>query len=202
MSVSNGLGQLELAGEPATSYPLLTAPDRDLLQRTVVASTLVGSALIHGSVAGEHFGEWLLAGMFFVAVQLVELLLALAAVFAWDRPVARLVVLTGLGTVLVWLVSRTVGMPIGPADFRVPEPVGMTDVLCSLLELASVVAALPAARLRTTEPRGSVRPGGRSGPGGRAAAAVAAAAALSLTGAAVVPVVFNAPAHHAQSAVR
>lgn len=172
--------------------------DRALVQRAVVTSTLVGAALIHGSVAGEHFGEWALAGAFFLTVQLVELVLALLAAVAWDRRVAQLVVVTGLGTVVVWLVSRTTGMPIGPADFRVPEPVGLSDVLCGVLELASVVAAAPS--LWSAAMARSVRPSRRS----VTAAAVAVVVALSLTAWAMVPSV-SGGGHgheHGQSSAR
>ena len=173
-----------------------TPADRVLLQRAVVSSALVGSALIHGAVAGEHFGEWLPAGVFFLVVQLVELLLALAAAFAWDKRVAMLVVVTGVGTVLVWLVSRTTGMPVGPADFRVAEPVGLTDVLCGVLELASALAAVPALRSVTAAPTA------RPGRGGIVAAAVAVVAALALTTCAMVPSVAGGGHEHVGSHAR
>jgi hypothetical protein len=166
------------------------AADRALVQRVVVASALVGAALIHGSVAGEHFGEWVPAGAFFLTVQLVELVLALLAAVAWDRRVAELVVVTGVGTVVVWLVSRTIGMPIGPADFRVPEPVGLSDLLCGVLELASVAAAAPS--LWST----AVARSGRPGPRAVASATVAVVAALSLTAWAMVPAVSGGGHEH------
>ena len=174
---------------PARSH-LLPAPDRALLQRAVVASALVGSALIHGSVAGDHFGEWLPAGVFFLGIQLVELLLALLAMYLWGRRVATFVVITGVGTVVVWLISRTTGMPIGPADFRVPEPVGLTDVICGVLELVSVAAAAPAL-LRSTKPAP-----GRAGLRGSSAAVGAALAAAVLTAWALAPTVTGGAEHH------
>jgi len=152
-----------------------SAADWQLAQRSVVAGSLLGAAAIHGSVAGEHFGEWVPAGAFFLGIQLVELSLALLAVTGWRPQVARAVVLTGLATLAVWAVSRTVGMPIGPADFRIPEPVGLADVVCGILETASVLAAVPSLR------KGADRAGGVAGARGKVLAVTAAVAAFSLT---------------------
>ena len=174
-----------------------SSADVDLVTRCVVASALVGSAVIHGTVAGEHFGEWVLAGAFFLAVQAVELVLALLAVRAWTRVAALVVVVTGVLTVATWLVSRTSGMPVGPADFRVPEPVGVPDVACGVLELMSVVAALVALPL--------LRPGSRRHPGpsrrGVAIATTAVWAAVVLTVWGSAPILLGAagPAHGAEA---
>lgn len=149
--------------------------DWQLAQRAVVAGALLGAAAIHGSVAGEHLGEWAPAGAFFLGIQLVELSLALLAVTGWRPQVARAVVLTSLATLAVWAVSRTVGMPIGPADFRVPEPVGLADVVCGILEAASVLAAVPSLRA------GATRAGGVAGTRGKVLAVAASVVAFSLT---------------------
>jgi hypothetical protein len=105
--------------------------------RSAVAATLAGAALIHATVTGVHLEEWAPAGLFFVSLVLVESSLGVLALLAWSRSAARLVVVAGVGTVAVWVVSRTVGMPIGPADFRVPEAVGTPDLVCGGLELAA-----------------------------------------------------------------
>ncbi len=170
--------------------------DVQLVARAVIASSLTGSAIIHGTVAGEHFGEWVPAGVFFLGIQLVELVLALLAVYAWSSRVAALVVATGLLTVAVWLLSRTLGTPIGPDDFRVPEPVGVPDTACGLLELMSVAAA--AAALRLTG-HGRVRPRRRSEAGpsrrGLAVATTAVWAAVVLTAWGAAPAVLDAEGH-------
>jgi hypothetical protein len=53
---------------------------------------------------------------------------------------ARFAVALSLGIVTVWVVSRTVGMPFGPAR-GAPEPVGWADFLSTALELTTVAAA-------------------------------------------------------------
>jgi hypothetical protein len=161
-----------------------------LVRRVAVVVPLLGAALIHGAVAEEHLTEWLPAGLFFLALELGELLLAVLAWFAWSKPVAALVVLSGCLTLTLWTVSRTVGMPIGPADFQVPEAVGLSDVLCGLLELTSIVAALPELRGSTAVPGGSAR------PAGRAAAVLVATVALALTAWALGPAVGGGHHHH------
>ena len=154
--------------------------DWRLVQRVVVAGGLLGAAAIHGSLAGEHLGEWLAAGVFFLVLEVVQLCLAVRAVFAWDRRTAAMVVVVGGATLALWSVSRTVGMPIGPADFRAPEPVGAADLACGLLELASMAAAAAAMRWMAS-PQGRV--GADSSPtrAGALAGALAAAAALVVT---------------------
>ena len=125
----------------------------------------------------EHARQWVLAGAFFLCLQVVEVGLALAAGLAWSRRTAQLVVITGVGTVAIWLVSRTTGLPIGPPSFRSPEAVGIPDLTCLVLELLAALLAMPAALGR--RPRE-----GRSGP---VQAATLMVACLAVTAWGVVP---------------
>jgi hypothetical protein len=50
-----------------------------------------------------------------------------------------------LAFVGVYLMSRTVGLPLGPEAFE-PEPFGLSDLLCCALELPVGVAAIALAR--------------------------------------------------------
>ena len=156
----------------------VTAPTDDLgpTGRVTVAAALAGSAVVHATVVGEHLEEWAPAGLFFLVLVLLESGLGVLALLAWSRAVAVGVVVTSVATVLVWGVSRTVGMPIGPADFQVPEAVGRPDLVCGLLEL--VAAGACAMSL--------ARPGrARSGPTGPDRAPLALSGAVVLVAAAV-----------------
>jgi hypothetical protein len=117
--------------------------------RCAVASTLAGAAVIHATVVGEHLEQWAPAGLFFLVLVLLESALGVLALLAWSRLTAILVLVTSIGTVAVWALSRTVGMPFGPADFRVPEAVGTADLVCGGLEL---VAAAVCAFSLTPQP--------------------------------------------------
>jgi hypothetical protein len=100
------------------SAPRSAAPRRHLATTTqgciAFASVLAGA--IHLAVAPEHFEEWWLYGVFFVVTGLFQL--------AYATPVLRratpLVALTGivvnLGIVLIWVASRTTGLPITPPE--------------------------------------------------------------------------------------
>lgn len=132
-----------------TRAPAAARPPRwDVVARTGICVGLVGATVIHGTVVAHHFQQWPAAGIFFLVLQVVEVSLALAAVYAWNPRTAQLVVVTGFATVLVWLLSRTLGMPIGPASFQLPEPVGVPDLACCLLELGAAALAAPMALTR------------------------------------------------------
>src|SRR3954463_6656328 len=131
----------------------------DVVSRTGVCVALVGATAIHGTVVTHHFQQWPPAGIFFLVLQVLEVSLAVAAVYAWGPRTAQAVVLTGFATVLVWLLSRTLGMPLGPATFQLPEPVGVPDLACCFLELGAAALAAPMALMhRPTTARSTRRP--------------------------------------------
>lgn len=119
---------------------------------TVVATTLIGSALVHATVVEEHLAEWTPAGVFLLLLVAGETLLGVAALRVWSRPLAWLVAGSSLLTVATWAVSRTSGMPLGPADLRVPEAVGMPDLACCGLEVVAATVALWSLRDRHAHP--------------------------------------------------
>jgi hypothetical protein len=144
----------------ARTRPATTTPaGADTAARALVAASLLGSAVVHTLVVGEHLEEWLPAGLFFIVLVLVETVLAVAVLHRWSRTVGLAVVVSGIGTVAVWALSRSTGLPVGPEAWT-PEPVGVPDVACCLVELlgAAVCGVLltsraPVARLLT---RGAV----------------------------------------------
>jgi hypothetical protein len=121
----------------ATSVP--TGRIHDL--RLLLAAGLVGSAAIHVAVVPEHLREWSAAGFFFVVLAIAQLALGLLVLVRLDRLVLGAVVVTSAVPLGLWLVSRTVGMPVGPETWT-PEAVGLADVASCLLELVTLAAAL------------------------------------------------------------
>jgi len=109
--------------------------------RPLLVAGLVGSAAIHAAVIPEHLEEWLAAGSFFVVLTIAELALGLLVLVRLDRLVLGAVVAVSVVPLGLWLVSRTVGLPLGPETWT-PEAVGLADVACCLLELVTLAVAV------------------------------------------------------------
>ncbi len=125
--------------------------DRSLGLLSSAALLTLGAAAIHFAVAHEHLAGYMPYGVFFVGLGIVQVGLAAAIVVVPSR---RLFVIAAAGTGMVmgiWLLSRTVGMPIGPIPWS-PEPVGFTDVVTTLLEGIAVIQFLRLFR-RPVRPR-------------------------------------------------
>jgi hypothetical protein len=130
---------------PAVAVPAAGRLDNALF----IACGLAWSAgLIHVEAAIQHVDEHLLYAVFFA--------LLAPAQFAWGvalyrRPGRRLLLAGAVGSLLVvalWIVSRTSGLPIGPAAW-VPEPVGPIDSIATADEAVLALVALlrlPASR--------------------------------------------------------
>jgi hypothetical protein len=94
----------------------------------------LGAGLIHLAVVQEHFDEWWLYGSFFLAVGVAQIVWAVVAL-ARDAPPWRvLTAWCSFAIVVLWAVTRTTGLPIGPEPGQA-EAVGRADVLCCVLEL-------------------------------------------------------------------
>jgi hypothetical protein len=128
---------------PAPAEPAVRSqPDvLPLLVRVTAVGCLLAGEAIHTSVIQEHIDEWLPLGIFFFVISLVEGLLAVALITRPSRRVVRLVVAVSLGTVVLWLYTRTLGIPIGPMAGSVEE-VGPLDIICTVLELVTAAALL------------------------------------------------------------
>src|SRR5215472_17241048 len=114
-----------------------------------------GPAAIHFAVAPVHFEEYVPFGLFFVTVGALQLAAAAAMLF---RPSRRLFLVAAAGTaglIGLYLVSRTVGVPVGPHPWR-PEMVGFPDIACTAMELVALplfaVAAFRRPRPRRRHP--------------------------------------------------
>ena len=134
-------------------------------------------------MAPEHFAEYWLFGVFFVVIAWVQVALAGAVALVPPQGSRRRLFLVGLtvqtAVVVLWLVTRTWGLPVGP-DQWTAEPVAAVDAACTGFEVAAAVGfALLASKVRT-----------RPLPRGAAVAVVGAVAALvfGLTVFAVSPV--------------
>jgi hypothetical protein len=97
------------------------------------------AALIHLWVTPEHFGEWWGYGYFLLAAFVAQAIYA-AALLVWPR--WRLLLRAGisgnLAIIGMWVVSRTVGTPLGPMGGEV-EGIGALDLICTASEVVLVV---------------------------------------------------------------
>ncbi len=100
-----------------------------------------GAAGIHFAVSPDHFGDWAPYGVAFGLLAWFQVLWGAAYLarpsYAWGRVAA----LINAGVVVVWVWSRTLGLPIGPQPGST-EAVGFADALSSLFEILLVVGLL------------------------------------------------------------
>jgi hypothetical protein len=109
------------------------------------AGSLV-AALVHLTVIREHFTESALYGSFFLVLTIAQVAFSLALVV---RPTRRLLLAGAAASglvVVLWAVTRTIGIPLGPAAGET-EPVGLADTVASAAEVLVALSALAALRL-------------------------------------------------------
>jgi hypothetical protein len=110
--------------------------------RLLLGGALAGAAVIHASVVPEHLDEWPAAGLFFVVLAVLEIAVAgLLLTRPTGRRLLGVAVAVSAVPLVVWVWSRTLGLPFGPQP-GAAEVVGVPDALACLLEIGALVAAL------------------------------------------------------------
>jgi hypothetical protein len=107
----------------------------------MVAICLLGSAVLHFAYSPAHFGEYWLYGAFFVVVAWLQVAGALGLVLRPTRLVLAGTALVNAVVVVVWVLSRTSGVWVGP-EATIKEAVGYPDVLATALETAAVIGCV------------------------------------------------------------
>ncbi|MDQ3871090.1 MAG: hypothetical protein M3301_05685, partial [Chloroflexota bacterium] len=120
---------------------LLGPPDRlfrgvSLLVLPLVSVSL-GAAAIHFTVIPDHFQEWWAFGLFFVVSAWFQAWWAVLFALRPSRSLAAIGAAVNGAIVVVWVASRTVGLPLGPHPGEV-EPVGLADVVATAFEVIIV----------------------------------------------------------------
>jgi hypothetical protein len=139
-----------------------TDADADVsLAQASLAALSMAAAAIHFAVMEEHFAEYVAFGVFFSVVAWLQAIWAVGVIVVPSRRLLLAGLVGNALVILVWLASRTTGLPIGP-EAGAPEPAAFVDVLSTILEVA-IVAGTAVLLLRgrpTTSMRGpSVRIG-------------------------------------------
>jgi hypothetical protein len=141
------IGVQRLAGPdrrgPGGSQPRASYTTRETVVLLIAAVAFMGG-LIHIGAAVDHFNAFPLYTLVFAVLAAVQV--AWAATLLW-RP-SRRVLLFGcafnIGVVALWVASRTIGVPIAPRVW-VPEAVGVADLVETVGEIVTVLAALSVA---------------------------------------------------------
>jgi len=120
--------------------PRLSAID---VPTTALAVVSLGAAAIHFAVMPAHFKEWWLFGLFFAGLGWFQALWSVGYLLVPARQLAWLAIAVNSATLLLWIWTRTLGLPIGP-DSWVPEAVGVPDILAGILELWLVIGLVRA----------------------------------------------------------
>ena len=84
----------------------------------VAAAGLLAAAAIHVVVIPEHFREYVLFGFFFSALAVAQCLLAVLLTYRPNRQLVRCIALGSAWVILLWIASRTSGLPFGPECFE------------------------------------------------------------------------------------
>ncbi len=113
---------------------------------------LVAAAVIHAGVIGEHFHEDLFYGLFFLVVTALQLCLAWMLSTKPTLRILRYVAAMSGSIAVLYLMSRTTGLPIGPEPWRA-EPFGVLDIAATCAELATLAGCAVHLRRATTATR-------------------------------------------------
>jgi hypothetical protein len=118
-----------------------------------LALASAASGAIHASVSADHFQEAFIYGAFFLAASTLQAGWAVLIIYRPTRTLLVVAAATNAAIMILWTVTRTVGLPIGPQAWR-PEPIGALDATSTLLEFAIVIGAvtLLAKRVSLTAP--------------------------------------------------
>jgi hypothetical protein len=108
---------------------------------TTLAVMSFGAAAIHFAVSPDHFAEWAPYGVAFACLAWFQILWAAIYLVGRTRSWVSAAVIVNAGTIVVWVWSRTIGLPIGPNP-GATEPVGFADALSSGFEALVVLGLL------------------------------------------------------------
>jgi hypothetical protein len=106
-----------------------------------LATASVMAAAIHAAVSPAHFQEATAFGAFFALSAMAQAVWAGWVVARPTPAVLRVGAAGNLAAAAVWLMTRTSGLPLGPAPWH-REPVGTLDGLTVLIEVALAVVAV------------------------------------------------------------
>jgi hypothetical protein len=106
----------------------------------MVAALSLVAGLIHLWVMPEHFGEWWGYGVFFLVAAVAQIVYV-PLLLRWPNQIVLLLGITGNSAiVLLYLLTRVVGIPLFGPEAGEVEGLGVIDVCATSSEAAIVVA--------------------------------------------------------------
>ena len=109
--------------------------------RPLLALSSVAAGLIHAAVVPEHLGEARAAGSIFVLAAALQIAWAIQVLLRPSAGLYRTGAVANGAMIGIWILSRTIGLPIGPEPWMA-EPAGTLDVAATTLELLLVAGSL------------------------------------------------------------
>lgn len=100
----------------------------------------VAAAVIHFAVTPEHFEEYFPFGVFFVVLAAFQLVWGVVVANRPSPAVLSLGVVVNLAVIVIWVASRTSGLPLGP-HMGEAEEVGLLDGLATASETLIVLGS-------------------------------------------------------------
>jgi hypothetical protein len=137
-----GLRQLMSLGRsrPGASHETAVYTTTETVLVLVAAVAFI-DGLIHIGAAVDHFGEFPLYTLVFAVLATVQMAWAAMILRSPSRRVLLFGCAFSIGVIGLWVASRTIGVPIAPRAW-VAEPVGVADLVETVGEIATVIAAL------------------------------------------------------------
>lgn len=127
------------------ALPVRTAERDRIADGAFIAALASGSAgIIHLSVVAEHMVAWWAYGAFFLVVGIAQVASGLVLLRGAREGFVSAAVLGNAAVILLYVVSRTVGVPVGPEhEAHQLEGSGPLDLAATAAEVVLVVSLLP-----------------------------------------------------------
>jgi hypothetical protein len=110
----------------------------------IAAALSLAAAGIHFSVIQEHLEVDVAEGVFFFGIGVFQVIWAQVYLLRDSSRVAQVGALVNAAVVVLWVVSRTIGLPYGPTPW-VPEGIGLVDLFATSFEIGLIGVLLPRA---------------------------------------------------------
>ena len=108
--------------------------------RPFLVALSASTALVHGGACTAHLDEYAGYAVLFAALAAFQAGWAMIVYRGGSVPVLGVGIAVNASVLLVWLLSRTAGLPFGP-DAAAPEQFGIADLQASAAEVAIIALA-------------------------------------------------------------